>query len=57
MNVLDLYKVSVNYWKTSADADWDDVKAADVSSETEEGVPDGKIDFADLVYVARKILE
>lgn len=57
VNVLDLYEVAYNYWKTSADADWDNVKKADVSGEAEEGVPDGKIDFADLVYVARKILE
>lgn len=57
VNVLDLYEVAKNYWKTSADADWDDVKKADVSGDVQEGVPDGKIDFADLVYVALKILE
>lgn len=45
----DLALVAKYYGKTSADPDWETIKAADV-------VVDGKIDLEDLVFVARLIL-
>lgn len=46
----DLAIVARAYGKTSADTDWDLYKYADL-------VSDGKIDIADLAYMARKIFE
>ncbi|MBP1962960.1 glycoside hydrolase family 2 TIM barrel-domain containing protein [Paenibacillus aceris] len=46
----DLAMVAKAYGKTSSDSDWDLYKYADL-------VQDGKIDIADLAYMARKIIE
>jgi len=50
VNVLDLYLVSVNYWKNTESPDWNTAKIADSNS-------DGKVDIEDLVFVAGKILK
>ncbi len=56
VDIMDFYAISINYGKTSTDANWDIIHVADVSG-AEIGVPDGEIGLADLVFVALKIFK
>lgn len=50
----DPYYVCYYYEENEESANWNEAKKADVSGDN--GVPDGKVDIVDLVYVAKKII-
>lgn len=50
----DLYYICYYYGESEESTNWNNAKKADVTGDS--GIPDGKVDIADLVFVAKRIL-